>query len=448
MLTVSQRKDLATLNTELSEVGSKLKLTKADHTRIGILQTQIASVRSGMSLQDLTREDYTERAQRAGLEPATFKKREIDPKTKYLISGSAFLTDAQEREARGWQALFRRGTTNPRAWETRSNDLEGSLLNALGVYNSTGGTFCPTEFLPRLFKAMGGHSVLFDSDGPCTVLKSSTGRVVQVPCGGDIENVAEIVGEGSSLSASKIYAPGGVKLAASSYSTPGFQVSYEAMQDVEGAWDVVQMFSSFSADRLARGIGRDLLLSDGNPAALGLIPTLESLGVPFVTASGSSANTGGSEQGNTTVGTGDLTAAFENIDPAYLPNSSWLMSHKTLAAISGIVTKYGMPLAHNFLRFDDDGNAFILGRPVYLDVAMPSLGASNIPIVFGQLDFWVTQLVSSESDFGTGIKVITEANGLVENGLFLLKSFARATGVLAYTDTSSPAPLTYIANHS
>jgi hypothetical protein len=68
--------------------------------------------------------------------------------------------------------------------------------------------------------------------------------------------------------------------------------------------------------------------------------------------------------------------------------------------------------------------------------------------VFGDLSYWITQLVSNDQDFGTGIRVIKEAPGCVENGIWLLKSFIRATGVLAYTDTSEQGPLTYIMNHS
>jgi hypothetical protein len=47
-----------------------------------------------------------------------------------------------------------------------------------------------------------------------------------------------------------------------------------------------------------------------------------------------------------------------------------------------------------------------------------------------------------------GVKVFTEAPGLIEQGEVGLRSFARADGKLLYTDTSAPSPFVLLANHS
>jgi hypothetical protein len=48
----------------------------------------------------------------------------------------------------------------------------------------------------------------------------------------------------------------------------------------------------------------------------------------------------------------------------------------------------------------------------------------------------------------SGIRVYTEATGLVEQGNVGMSCFMRADGELLYTDTSSPAPFTFIRNAS
>jgi HK97 family phage major capsid protein len=188
---------------------------------------------------------------------------------------------------------------------------EGSPLSRLGTYTGLG-YFVPTRFFPQVFSALAAHDALLDEDS-VTVVKTSNGRVITVPVIGDIENVATCIGEGVSQTSTDISSTNQALLSAYSYKTPRFVASIEAFQDMDTALSTVEMFKQFTTSRLARGIAKDLVIGNGSSKPLGLLPSLEAVGIPYVTASGSAANTGGNESGAQSLGSGDFAAALENL---------------------------------------------------------------------------------------------------------------------------------------
>ena len=258
------------------------------------------------------------------------------------------------------------------------------------------------------------------------------------------ENVASVVSEAGSQATVDIDATGHAVLGAYSYSTPRFVVSMEAFQDLDSSLNAISLFKRFSADRIARGVGADLVTGNGTGRTLGLIPSLEALGVAPVTAAGSAANTGGAETGANSLGSSDFATAFSSLDAAYLASDkvAWLMNHKTLATVSSVINKFGNQL--NLVQYVN-GKPFIYGVPVKICPSMDNIGVSNVPVVLGDFSYWATRLVVDDM---AGIKVYTEAPGLVENGNVGLRTFVRADGDLLYKDTSSPSPFVYIRNHS
>jgi HK97 family phage major capsid protein len=144
------------------------------------------------------------------------------------------------------------------------------------------------------------------------------------------------------------------------------------------------------------------------------------------------------------LGSADFAAAIDEIDQAYLesPKCAWFMNRKTLNKVSNIVNKFGNLL--NLVQYVD-GQPFIYGIPVRICPSMDSVGASNVPVVLGDGTYWATRLVNDEN---SGIRVYSEATGLVEYGNVGLSCFMRADGELLYSDLSSPPPFTYIRNHS
>jgi HK97 family phage major capsid protein len=420
MSTPEQRKDMSILLAEYGPLSNKTtKFTAAESQRALYLQNAISAVKAGASLAEFEQEAHNERARAAGLPTTAFKK--------------SLLPRGTEDEIRGWQQAV---------LEKRDMGEGAPMLAQFGTYTSLG-YFVPNDFFQNLVTAMKAHDVLFD-DESATVIRSSNGRPLPVPIAGDIENVASVIGEGGSQTSVDIDTTGHAVLGAYSYSTPRLVVSLEAFQDLEASFTAVGLFKRFAADRLARGIAADMLNGSGSSKTLGLIPSLEALGLIPVTAAGSSANTGGSETGATSLGSNDFTAALAELDSAYLasPKCAWLMNKTTLANTAGLVTKFGQPL--NLVSYAT-GYPTIYGIPIKVCPSMPNVGASTTPVILGDLSYWATRLIIDDQ---FGVAVYREAPGLIEQGNVGLRCFARADGALLYKDTNSPAPFVMIQCNS
>ena len=118
------------------------------------------------------------------------------------------------------------------------------------------------------------------------------------------------------------------------------------------------------------------------------------------------------------------------------------MNRHTLATVASITNKFGDNL--NLVQWVGK-KPYIYGIRVRVSPSMPSIGASNVPVVLGDCSFWLTRLVTDEN---SGLLVYREAPGLIENGNIGIGAFVRAGGALLYTDTSSPSPFVPIQNHS
>jgi HK97 family phage major capsid protein len=409
--------DFVSLNEHLREYNELSDLprhTKEQQRRMAYLQTAIAALKSGASME------------------------QVDEARKSGIAGKYGLTISQptsrEQEARAWREFVeQRGMT----------EGADTIKSQLGTYSGLG-TFVPTNYWSgTMFPALAAADALLD-ESAVTVLKTTNGRVTTVPTIGDVENVAICIDEAASETSTNISNVNHGILGAYTYRSPRFVASLESFVDADEALGVMGLFNSFTASRLARGIGKHLVNGDGSNKPLGLVPSLEALGVSFVTAAGSASSTGGSETGANSLGIGDFQNALALIDDAYAQSSkfAFFMSRSTLLNVAGIVNKFGDRV--NLVEYVG-GQPYIMGVRVRICPSMDSIGASNVPVALGAGDYWCTRLVT---DGTTGIRQYTEATGLVEYGNVGLSCFVRADGELLYNDTSSPAPFTYIRNHS
>jgi HK97 family phage major capsid protein len=406
MLTQQQQKDLAYVETrKVALVNKPGSLTKKDEARLGLLNSQAASIRAGLTLADLS--------------------------------------DPQE-QIRGWKRVLETGQVgHAEAVEIERRDMtEGSPITRIGTYTGLG-FFVPTDFFPSVFASLKAHDALFD-DAACTLIKSTNGRPLPIPLMSDTENVASVVAEAGNQISVDIDSTDHAVLGAYSYSTPRFVTSLEAFDDLEGGLSVLNLFRKFSADRIAWGVGRDLVTGNGVGKTLGLIPSLEAAGATIITASGSAANDGGTSTGANSLGTDDFAAAFQTIDEAYLasPRAAWFLNRHTLGQLEQIKDKMGAPVK---LVDYSTGVARIYGIRVRICPSMDNIGASNVPVVLGDGSFWATRLVQDDL---TGIRVYTNAPGLIEQGNVGLRTYVRADGALLWKDASSPSPFVLVRNHS
>jgi HK97 family phage major capsid protein len=411
-------KELSLLVGEANELSKKRNWDKQDEKRNNFLICAISAVKQGASLGEVELQFHNERGRAIGLPEAHL------PKAQSGI----------EKEARGYMDFVN---------GEHRNMVEGSPLQGqVGSFSSLG-YFVPTDFFPQVFAAMKAADALF-SDESVTIITSKNGRPLPIPVAGDTEHTASVISEAGSQTSVDLSSTGHCVLGAYSYASDRYIVSREAFEDVDSAITVTGLLKKFFADKLARGIGKDLVNGTGGGVKpTGLITSLQTLGTPVITASGSSGNDGSTNTGANSIGSVDLSSALSDLDSAYInSNTAWLMNQKTLAALSGQNDKYGNIL--NLVKYID-GVPTIFGIRVAICPSMDNIGASLTPIVLGDLSYWATRLVVDDS---TGIRVYSEAPGLVENGNVGLRCFLRADGGLLYSDTSSPSPFISIRCHS
>jgi HK97 family phage major capsid protein len=416
-------KGLQTLLAEASALSNKKAWTKADERRNAYLLSAIASVRSGATLAELDLQNLNDTEIRNGFRPTKLRRESIKTRAKAL-----FL-----------KKLWEAGDTRELRTVT-TEETEGNLLAQIGTYTGLG-NFVPTQFFDTVFHTMGDHDFLYDAD-KVTLRKTDKAGPVVIPTYSDLENVAIQFSEAANTFGDQIDIgqPGNVKLGSYSYRSPIHWMSLEVfddMADTAGAYDT---FATAQADRLARGISKNLLLGSGTGTTLGLIPALQAAGVSGVVATGNANNTGGAGTGVNSIGSYDLANLFCSVNASYRSSSKcgWAMNDTTLLSLMGAVTKMGLPLV-NF----ENGGAYIYGKPVFISPNIPSIGSSAISVLFGDFSYWVTRLVGADAR----IQVYRET--AVEQGLVGLQSFVRADGVYAFNDTNpANSPVNYLVQHS
>ena len=80
----------------------------------------------------------------------------------------------------------------------------------------------------------------------------------------------------------------------------------------------------------------------------------------------------------------DVVNLFTVLDPAYVQNASYVMNGATRGYLIGLKDNYGRPFFENDPSTSTPFSK-ILGYDIVLDQAMPSMGASAYPIIFGDL---------------------------------------------------------------
>ena len=414
-------RELQLLVAEANELTGKPTLTKAEERRYNFLLSAISLVKQGVSLTDIEQERLNDAEHRNGL-PITRKIKE----------------SKKEKRGRIWSDVL-----NGREVRDESVGHNTGARLYPGGYNGLG-NFVPFGFIEDLYKGYRWYDPLFDAN-VCTVIDTPHGRPMTVPVMDDTDEVASVTIETSDQSSNghNIDRTGGVVLQGYSYRSPLWRLSIEATQDVQAMGGYVNLFKSFVADRIARGVGKDFINGDGVNKPLGIINQLEALSVVPNIAVGSSANTGGSETGANSIGSKDIAALYFSVNQGYRvqPKAAFLMNDNTRLYLAQITTKQGLPL----VMWNSDGTATIFGKPVVVCPSMDDIGASKVPVIFGDLSYWVTRIGMEEASY---IQIFKETSGLIEQGEVGLRYFGRFDGRIAYTGTAAYAPFGFLQNHS
>lgn len=155
------------------------------------------------------------------------------------------------------------------------------------------------------------------------------------------------------------------------------KVSLELLQD--SAFDINNFLVEQFAIRFGRGLSSYFTTGTGsaNSQPNGLL-TAATAGP---TATGSSANTGGSETGANSIGTADIVELEHSVDRDYRQGAVYMMHDSTLKALKKLVDKYGHPLLWESAR--DGAPEKINGYPVVVNNNMPTIATGAKTVLFG-----------------------------------------------------------------
>jgi HK97 family phage major capsid protein len=199
---------------------------------------------------------------------------------------------------------------------------------------------------------------------------------------------------------------------ATTWVTPQFVYSLQLEQDSPV---LAMYFAELFGKSFARGMGKSFLAT-----------LLSNLSAGETTSSPSA------------IAMSEIYSLMESIDTAYAINAGWLMNWSTLLAVRQITTTGGQ-LA--FPHEEVDGRPAILGKPVFLCPNMDSIGASKVPIIFGDLKRHAIRAVTdSFSSFRYDEKYLV-------NHQRAAQAFWRADSLLL-KGGSSDAPMKTLACHS
>lgn len=409
---------------QLFELAEKPNWSKSDKARNSNLIALRSAVNGGARLRDIQQAEFNEFEKANGFAVTEFER----PLSEKLA------------EARGWARFIKTGEIEAR------DQTVGNLPNGPQFFSgNVGNSFVPRTFVDGVTAGMRWFDPIFSDI--CHQIGTESGNPLQCGYMSDVNSVAAVVTpENSNQAANEqdIVEVGAVDLGGWTYRTPMWRLSIEALADLEGLTSALDLFNRFSSDRIARGVGANLMNGTGGNQPLGLITSLQLLGTGgTVIAAGSSESTGGPQTGANSVGFSDLVNLACSLDPSYAasPSTCWLMNFTTFSSINRILDKYGRPL--DLIKWQD-GKYVLLGKPLYISPSVPSIGASSVPVLFGDFSYFAVRHARA----GDRVSIIKEAAGLVEKGEIGMRTWGRWDSALLFGSSSTPPPIVYLTNHS
>lgn len=305
-----------------------------------------------------------------------------------------------------------------------------------------GGAFVPQGFSDRLYENQKAFDEIYDPMNS-NVIETQSGSNFPIPVMDDLASVATLIperGNSGGSAGQSVQTPisniGSSQLKSYSFRSGMLIFSIELIQD--SAFAFPDAFERAIALRFARGISPYLISGTGVNQPLGLIPGALAANAKVVIASGSAANTGGSETGANSIGSADLYRLFHSVDRAYRSDAVFAMNDSTLLAIDSLIDKMGRPLLN--IR---DGIPSLLGKRIVVCPSVPSIAPASNPVVFYNPTYFVQRRVISSPY----LRLFREANGLVEAGLLAAEAFQRTDSAFLSAN-SNYVPAAILQSHS
>jgi HK97 family phage major capsid protein len=261
-----------------------------------------------------------------------------------------------------------------------------SLRNAqVTTTSSAGGITVPTttmSYVTEALKAFGGLRAV------ANVISTASGETMVFPTHDATAEVGEIVAEGATTNALDTTL-GSVSSAVYQYSSKTMEISRQLMTD--SAVDIVSMVMATLVSRIARITNSHFATGTGTGQPQGVVAA-SATGVTVANAAA--------------VNYAALLDLFHSLDVAYRQNGVWLMNDSTVKLIRKLLDAQNRPL---FLGDDMGANnawdaGTLFNRPVVICNDLPSTGAGNKPILFGDFSKYIIRDVNS-----FGVEVYTDS---------------------------------------
>ncbi len=422
-------KAIAELETIDSTPGN---LSKKQESRKATILAKLAALRDGEAVEQVRRWEQDRLLAEAGMlrAPATGRSGWLDEES-----------DAEWQKFASGQEV--RKTYLPPDSEVRYSGQLAGQQSILSTQGAKGGSFVAPGMSDRLYNNLKKGDDIFNPTF-CNQIDTPTGSVTPFPIWSDLGNDAVLVGEALQSTEVLVAPIGSTQLGAWAYRSQIVAVSRELAQD--SGWPIGAVLEKIFAKRIARGVGKAMILGTGVNQPTGLLTGAIAAGATITIAAGSSTNDGSANTGSNSVGTNDLVKLFQSLNAEYRdPTAAFYMNDSTLSAISQLLDKNGRPIVSLEHGLTGDGGPvpYLLGRRVAICRSMPAIGAAANSVVFANPDYIIQRRVPSS----VFLRSYSQAANLVEAGLIGFEMWCRFDSNLVSGD-SNFVPAAILQNHS
>jgi HK97 family phage major capsid protein len=265
-----------------------------------------------------------------------------------------------------------------------------------------------------------------------TVVDTETGAPLPWPTTNDVNVLGELTAENTTIT-QKDMSFGKNTLSAYKYDSGFILVSWELMSD--SVIDLTELIAKQSGIRIGRKVNADFLVT-GTGGSTGPTPVLSVATLGATTAAA----------GGTTIAYADLNAIYHAVDPAYReePGCAWLYSDSFSMAVEALTDTTGRPLVHAALEGISQTTAqpTLLGKPVYINQALPAVASAAKVALFGDLEKIILRRVSGGADGGFVVQRFNEL--FAQKGLVGFLTWMRADCLLSDAGTH---PVQFLQMH-
>jgi HK97 family phage major capsid protein len=283
--------------------------------------------------------------------------------------------DTSDVELDAFRTFLRTGEKRSalRTVETRDGMVVGTPTQ--------GGNFVPTSFQKSVEVATLAIGNALKVVGR---LHTQSGEALQMPTANDTTNYAVPVTETVAVAEADVPA-GQSTINTEMYSTGMVKVSRQLLRDA--GFDLQGFLAAQFATRWNRGLNKTITLGSTSTNTQGLLVAGTINAAANVQASG----TGGTLN---VPAYSDILSLFGALDPSYRDSATWMFSNAYFIKLLGVVDGYGRPLL--IPNVNGAGFDAILGRPICINQAFPTLAASTVQALFGNFEKYVLRDVGAQ----------------------------------------------------